>query len=82
MIPAVSFAAWAERCARLRTSPATTANPTPPSCPDCPVNRVTMEAAARVWPALRSMPTSPARMPPAGKNAPLEAFIGSHPSGL
>src|SRR5579871_132506 len=50
----VSFAAWAQRCARLRTSSATTANPMPAS-PARAASTAALSARMLVWKAISSM---------------------------
>ena len=52
--PAVSFAACAERCARLRTSSATTANPIPAS-PARAASTAAFNARMLVWNAISSI---------------------------
>ena len=52
--PAVSLAAWAERCARLRTSSATTAKPMPAS-PARAASTAALSARMLVWNAISSI---------------------------
>ena len=54
MRPAVSRAAWAARCARLRTSSATTAKPAPAS-PARAASTAALSARMFVWKAISSI---------------------------